>query len=82
MAKTGAIDLDAPFTSDTILEVRSGKIKPLRGLNILSGIDKGLLNGPVKVDKMGIIGDEHDYTFHGGVDKAIHGCMIRSFDVS
>ena len=74
MAKAEAVDLYAPFTSDTILEVRSGKIKPLRGLTILSGIDKSLLDGPVKVNKMGIIGDEHDYTFHGGEDKAIHGC--------
>ncbi|CAK7208493.1 hypothetical protein SCUCBS95973_000121 [Sporothrix curviconia] len=36
-------------------------------------IDKGLCTGPVKVDSMGLVEDEHDYTFHGGVDKAVHG---------
>ncbi|KAK7729671.1 hypothetical protein SLS63_006052 [Diaporthe eres] len=66
-------DLYAPFTSDTILEVRSGKLKKYKGLNIESGIDKSLLNGPVHVGKLGIDGDEHDLTFHGGPDKAVHG---------
>lgn len=68
------VDLFAPFTSDTILEVRSGKLKKYKGLNIESGIDKSLLNGPVHVGKLGIDGDEHDLTFHGGPDKAVHGC--------
>ncbi|KAI3395041.1 hypothetical protein diail_1864 [Diaporthe ilicicola] len=67
------VDLYAPFTSDTILEVRSGKMKKYKGLNIESGIDKSLLDGPVHVGKLGIDGDEHDYTFHGGPDKAVHG---------
>lgn len=66
-------DLYAPFTSDTILEVRSGKLKKYKGLNIESGIDKSLLNEPVHVGKLGIDGDEHDLTFHGGPDKAVHG---------
>ena len=29
------------------------------------------------INKMGIAGDEHDMTFHGGVDKAVHGCESR-----
>jgi hypothetical protein len=28
----------------------------------------------VYVGPGGIVGDEHDYTFHGGPDKAVHGC--------
>lgn len=67
-------DLYAPFTRDTILEVRSGKLKKYKGLNIESGIDKSLLDEPVHVGKLGIDGDEHDLTFHGGPDKAVHGC--------
>lgn len=67
-------DLYAPFTSDTILEVRSGKLKKYKGLNIESGIDKSLLDKPVHVGKLGLDGDEHDLTFHGGPDKAVHGC--------
>lgn len=74
MAVGEAVDLWAPFTSDIILEVRSGKLKKYKGLNIESGIDKSLLEGPVHIGKLGIDGDEHDLTFHGGPDKAIHGC--------
>lgn len=68
------VDLDAPFTSDRILEVRSGRMQPLPGLTILSGIDKSACRSPVHVGPGGIVGDEHDYTFHGGPDKAVHGC--------
>ncbi|KAK0635164.1 MOSC domain-containing protein [Bombardia bombarda] len=69
------VDLYAPFTPDTLLEVRSGKVKPLKGLCVTtkSGIDKSIHDSPVYVNTMGIEGDEHDYTFHGGADKAIHG---------
>ncbi|KAG8158589.1 hypothetical protein KVR01_011711 [Diaporthe batatas] len=73
MATEARVDLNAPFTSDRILEVRSGKLKKYKGLNIESGIDKSLLDGPVHVNRLGIEGDEHDLTFHGGPDKAIHG---------
>lgn len=73
MASTERIDLWAPFISDTILQVRAGKLKKYKGLHIESGIDKSLLHGPVHVGKLGINGDEHDLTFHGGPDKAIHG---------
>jgi hypothetical protein len=76
MTAEGEVDLYAPFTSDRILEVRSGKLKKYKGLNIESGIDKLLLNGPVHVGRLGIDGDEHDLTFHGGPDKAIHGCEL------
>ncbi|KAL2023165.1 hypothetical protein VTK56DRAFT_3771 [Thermocarpiscus australiensis] len=68
-----AVDLYAPITSDTILEVRTGKMKPLRGLAVQSGIDKTPRDGPVRVTEMGLEGDEHDPTFHGGLDKAVHG---------
>jgi MOSC domain-containing protein YiiM len=71
------VDLYAPFTSDTILQVRTGKMKPLvRGLAVQSGIDKTIRDGPVRVTKMGLEGDEHDPTFHGGLDKAVHGCKF------
>ncbi|KAB5577686.1 pyruvate kinase-like protein [Coniochaeta sp. 2T2.1] len=66
------IDLNAPWTSDKILEVRRGKIQPLPGLKVLSGIDKSTCDEPVYVGPGGIVEDEHDYTFHGGPDKAIH----------
>jgi hypothetical protein len=68
------IDLDAPFEEDVILEVRSSKMKTMPGLTIQSGIDKTIRDGQVPVGTMGLDGDEHDPTFHGGVDKAVHGC--------
>lgn len=73
-----AIDLSAAFTSDRLLEVRRGKMKPMPGLKVLSGIDKSVCDGPVPIAALGIEDDEHDYTFHGGRDKAIHGCKDSS----
>ncbi len=58
MAQEGEIDLFAPVTCDTILEVRSGKLKNLKGLNVTSGIDKSLCSGPVNVTLGGIVEDE------------------------
>lgn len=68
------VDLRAPFTSDVLLEVRTSTMKKMPNLEIESGIDKELRNGPVRVSLLGLEDDEHDPTFHGGVDKAIHGC--------
>lgn len=74
MAVGEDIDLYAPITSDRILEVRSGKMKPLPGLAITSGIDKTVISGSVRIGPHGILEDEHDPTFHGGPDKAVHAC--------
>jgi hypothetical protein len=62
MEETGTIDLFAPTMSDTILEVRCGKMKDLQGLSVQSGIDKSICDRPVEVNSMGIEGDEHDLT--------------------
>jgi len=79
--ENGPVDLFAPIEKDVILEVRGGRMKNMRGLEIQSGIDKEAYSGPVKVGSVGITDDEHDLTFHGGPDKAIHGCE-SSADVS
>ncbi|KAI0479671.1 PK beta-barrel-protein domain-containing protein-like protein [Xylaria cf. heliscus] len=73
MAPAADIDLFAPFEKDTILEVRTSKMKTMPGLTIQSGIDKQLRPGKVQVTFLGLDADEHDLTFHGGRDKAIHG---------
>jgi len=39
---------------------------------VLSGIDKKPIDIPLYVSATGLTDDEHDLTFHGGVDKAIH----------
>ncbi|KAK3685800.1 pyruvate kinase-like protein [Podospora appendiculata] len=72
MAQDPEVNLDAPFTSDVVLEVRTGKLKPLAGIKANSAIYKDVCDGPVPVTKMGLEGDEHDYTFHGGLEKAVH----------
>lgn len=66
--------LATPFAEDKLLEVRMSGMKKMPGLDVLSGIDKKLCNGPMKINKLGLEGDEHDLTFHGGPDKAILGC--------
>ncbi|CCC09030.1 unnamed protein product [Sordaria macrospora k-hell] len=67
------VDLYAPFERDTILEVRASKMKKMKGLEVMSGIDKTIIDGPVYVGRAGLEGDESDPTFHGGIDKAVHG---------
>ncbi|CRK34355.1 hypothetical protein BN1708_006347, partial [Verticillium longisporum] len=67
------IDLWSECTTDTILEVRTSKMKKMPGLQIESGIDKCMCTDSVRVARLGLDGDEHDPTFHGGVDKAVHG---------
>lgn len=74
MTTTVAVDLTAPFEVDRILEIRTSRMKKMPGLEIQSGIDKTLCHGPMKINKLGLEGDEHDLTFHGGLDKAILGC--------
>ncbi|GJC79441.1 carnitine monooxygenase reductase subunit [Colletotrichum liriopes] len=48
-------------------------MKKMPGLEVESGIDKNLREGPIRVSSLGLEADEHDPTFHGGPDKAIHG---------
>ncbi|KAI1822033.1 PK beta-barrel-protein domain-containing protein-like protein [Xylaria intraflava] len=73
MAPAADIDLYAPFERDTILEIRTGQMQKLSGTTIPSAIDKQLCAGRVPVSFLGLEADEHDPTFHGGKDKAIHG---------
>ncbi|GJN86558.1 hypothetical protein PLIIFM63780_010139 [Purpureocillium lilacinum] len=73
MAIPAKVNLTDPFEVDTLLEIRTSGMKKMTGLNIESGIDKKLCPGPMKVGKLGLEGDEHDPTFHGGPDKAILG---------
>ncbi|KAJ0278672.1 hypothetical protein COL940_007138 [Colletotrichum noveboracense] len=77
MGASEQVDLRAPFVSDTLLEVRTSTMKKMPGLEIESGIDKNLRNGPIRVSFLGLEDDEHDPTFHGGVDKAIHGYRFQ-----
>ena len=74
MAPASEIDLCAPFERDIVLEVRTSKMITMPGLKIETGIDKKLRSGRIPVSFVGLDADEHDLVFHGGPDKAIHGC--------
>ncbi|OHW94559.1 mosc domain-containing protein [Colletotrichum incanum] len=77
MSSSQEIDLWSPFTSDILLEVRTSTMKKMPGLEVESGIDKNLREGPIRVSSLGLEADEHDPTFHGGPDKAIHGYRFK-----
>ncbi|KAI1332845.1 PK beta-barrel-protein domain-containing protein-like protein [Xylariaceae sp. FL0255] len=67
------VDLYAPFESDVIVEIRTSRMKTMPGTTIQTGIDKQKRSGRIPVSVNGLDADEHDPTFHGGRDKAIHG---------
>ncbi len=54
-----------------VVTVLAGDIKPLG--STLSGIDKRPVQGPQRVEHLGLLGDRQaDLRVHGGVDKAVH----------
>ena len=65
-------DLDMPFRNPTIVHIRTSKMKTMRNLKITTGIYKQPREGRIYCTLTGLESDEHDLTFHGGVDKAVH----------
>ncbi|KAL2071240.1 hypothetical protein VTL71DRAFT_12475 [Oculimacula yallundae] len=65
-------DLNAPWHKDTVLQLRTSKMKPMHNLSITTGIYKEPRTTRVFCSFTGLESDEHDLTFHGGVDKAVH----------
>jgi MOSC domain-containing protein YiiM/ferredoxin-NADP reductase len=63
--------LEIPWQGEKLLEVRTGKVKPVFGINVKSAIFKNVRSGPVAVNKLGCEGDEHAFEQHGGPDKAL-----------
>jgi MOSC domain-containing protein YiiM/ferredoxin-NADP reductase len=73
MGSLGELQPPTPVPSPhTLTSIRTGKLKPLGSLSVLSGIIKSPRKGPIYVSTLGLTDDEHDLTFHGGPDKAIH----------
>ncbi|PVH89218.1 MOSC domain-containing protein [Cadophora sp. DSE1049] len=72
MAPIPAPDLSAPWHNDTVLQLRTSKMKPMHNLSITTGIYKQPRTTRVFCSFTGLADDEHDLTFHGGVDKAVH----------
>jgi MOSC domain-containing protein YiiM/ferredoxin-NADP reductase len=65
-------DLDAPFETPILLHLRTSKMKTMRNLSITTGIYKLPRHDRVFCSSTGLESDEHDLTFHGGIDKAVH----------
>jgi MOSC domain-containing protein YiiM len=56
-----------------IRTVLTGKVKPIDGTSVRSGIDKYPIRGSTTINPLGLEGDRQaDLRFHGGADKAVH----------
>ncbi|KAK7755407.1 hypothetical protein SLS62_002634 [Diatrype stigma] len=65
-------DLIAPLPpKDVLLSLRTGKVRPLGGVKILSGINKQARQGPVQLAKAGLAGDERQFPPHRSPDNAL-----------
>ena len=64
-----SIAIPPPTVIDTL---RTAKMAPLGPLGVQSGINKQSRSDRILASSMGLSDDEHDLTFHGGIDKAIH----------
>lgn len=59
------------YMTAQVLAVLAGDIMPLG--STVSGIDKRPVQGPQRVERLGIVGDRQaDLRVHGGEDKAVH----------
>ncbi|KIX92414.1 uncharacterized protein Z520_11889 [Fonsecaea multimorphosa CBS 102226] len=63
--------LERPWTAEKLLEVRTGRVRPVFGIQVQSAIFKNVRPGPVAVDKLGCDGDQHAFELHGGPDMAL-----------
>ncbi|KAE8452735.1 hypothetical protein EG329_013007 [Mollisiaceae sp. DMI_Dod_QoI] len=72
MAPIQPPDLNAPWHEDILLQMRTSKMKPMLNLAITTGIYKEPRPERVFCSSTGLDADEHDLTFHGGIDKAVH----------
>ncbi|KAJ5450779.1 uncharacterized protein N7458_007228 [Penicillium daleae] len=80
MAMNSISKLEEPWVRDELVEVRTGKAKPVFGLPVQSAIFKSVRYGSVSVDLLGCRGDEHVYEFHGGPDKALLQYCSQHYD--
>ncbi|KAI2607850.1 PK beta-barrel-protein domain-containing protein-like protein [Hypoxylon sp. NC1633] len=66
---------------DTILSLRTGKIRPFGGVKGLSSaINKQSRQGRVRLTISGFVGDERQYIHHKSPDNAIHQYDPRHYD--
>ncbi|KAK6582988.1 hypothetical protein PZA11_004064 [Diplocarpon coronariae] len=65
------LELDTPshIETDTVQQLRTSVMKQMRDLPIMTGIYKEAGEGRIWCSFLGLQGDEHDLTFHGGAEK-------------
>ncbi len=63
-----------------LISVHLGKIAPLGPGGVRSAIAKTAVDGPVRVEPLGLVGDaQADLSVHGGVDMAVYGYAARHY---
>lgn len=68
------------MTGFDVIELRTGRLRPLGPKGLPSGIRKAAVTGPVMARHTGFDGDEQgDRKHHGGPDKAIHAYPVQSY---
>lgn len=70
-------DVSAKVTS-----IQVGRIAPLGPRGVPSGFVKDRIEGAIRAEPLGLAGDEQaDLTVHGGLEKAVYGYALSSYDV-
>ncbi|KAF4333661.1 phthalate 4 5-dioxygenase oxygenase reductase subunit [Fusarium beomiforme] len=81
MSPSSAVGLAPLPPTDTLLSLRTGKIRPLGGVNIRTAINKRARQGKWEVTPLGLVGDEQQFMHHGGPEKALHQYCASHYDV-
>ncbi|KAG4258683.1 hypothetical protein FPRO03_03637 [Fusarium proliferatum] len=79
--ESSAVGLAPLPPTDTLLSLRTGKIRPLGGVNIRTAINKRARQGKWEVTPVGLVGDEQQFIHHGGPEKALHQYCAGHYDV-
>ncbi|KAF9780361.1 hypothetical protein IL306_000619 [Fusarium sp. DS 682] len=79
--ESSAVGLAPLPPTDTLLSLRTGKIRPLGGVNIRTAINKRARQGKWEVTPLGLVGDEQQFIHHGGPEKALHQYCAGHYDV-
>lgn len=65
--------MDTPSLA-RVLSVQTGRVAPLGAEGVPSAFVKTPVHGPVRVEELGLVGDEQaDLSVHGGAEKAVYG---------
>jgi MOSC domain-containing protein YiiM len=70
-----------PAASAVLVEIRTGSVKQIGRSNLKSAIHKDIRAGRIRVETLGLEGDEQaDQKFHGGPEKAILHYSLANYN--